>query len=133
MIAPSHYDRSVLARFLTASEDNCPHDIAAHVENCEECQLALEGMINDGLTMKEAGRLLQQDSSAAAMPAGTGQDLPAELQQLSFLEPSDDASTLGTFGRYEILRVLGRGGMGIVMQAFDPVLDRACAVKVLAP
>ncbi|MCA9130216.1 MAG: serine/threonine protein kinase [Planctomycetales bacterium] len=133
MIAPSHYDRSVLARFLTASEDNCPHDIAAHVENCEECQLALEGMINDGLTMKEAGRLLQQNSSAAAIPAGTGDDPPAELQQLSFLEPSVNSEALGMFGRYEILRVLGRGGMGVVMQAFDPVLDRSCAVKVLAP
>jgi serine/threonine protein kinase/outer membrane protein assembly factor BamB len=36
-------------------------------------------------------------------------------------------------GRFQIEQEIGRGGMGIVYRAYDPVLDRPIALKLLAP
>ena len=40
---------------------------------------------------------------------------------------------LGRLGPYEVSGVIGAGGMGIVLKAFDCSLDRTVAIKVMAP
>ncbi len=52
---------------------------------------------------------------------------------LGFLQPSVRPDSLGRLGHYEILQVLGHGGFGIVLRAFDDTLHRVVAIKVLAP
>ena len=40
---------------------------------------------------------------------------------------------LGRFGGYEIVGVVGSGGMGLVFKGYETALDRYVAIKVLAP
>ena len=44
-----------------------------------------------------------------------------------------DPSLLGRIAHYEIESVIGRGGMGVVLQGHDPTLGRPIALKVLSP
>lgn len=60
------------------------------------------------------------------------ESLPKELP-LDFLSPTTRPDALGRLGHYEVLELLGRGGFGIVLRAFDETLQRVVAVKVLAP
>jgi hypothetical protein len=57
----------------------------------------------------------------------------ADDEALSFLSPPTRPDSLGRLGHYEVLQVLGRGGFGIVFRAFDEMLQRVVALKVMAP
>ncbi|MGH7222145.1 MAG: protein kinase domain-containing protein, partial [Gemmataceae bacterium] len=52
---------------------------------------------------------------------------------LAFLAPATRPDSLGRIGHYEVLQLLGQGGFGIVFRAFDDMLHRVVAVKVLSP
>jgi eukaryotic-like serine/threonine-protein kinase len=118
---------------------------AEHVESCAACQRRLTELAGDEHAWSDARRLLAEDD-ADALPnreTPTGSILPERLQpsvadsarqsELGFLSPPSHPELLGRLGRYEIERVIGAGGMGIVLKGFDTELNRPVAVKVLAP
>ncbi|QEL16664.1 protein kinase domain-containing protein [Limnoglobus roseus] len=50
---------------------------------------------------------------------------------LGYLTPSAKPGSLGTLAHYEVMQVLGQGGFGTVLRAFDEKLHRMVAIKVL--
>lgn len=49
------------------------------------------------------------------------------------LAPSDVPGSLGRLGHYEVQQVLGSGGFGTVLRAFDDKLQRMVAIKLISP
>ncbi|XZE53201.1 serine/threonine-protein kinase [Planctomycetaceae bacterium SH139] len=118
-------------------------EFVAHLDTCESCRAYLDANAAELETWNEAGELLRpgefdaagtKSFSAAAMLIGGIDQQPVAIQSvLDQLAPTDDPHRLGRLGNYEISGVIGVGGMGVVLKAHDPSLERVVAVKVMAP
>jgi serine/threonine protein kinase len=111
------------------AQDHLPADelsaLEAHIENCPDCRFELDRMASDDRWTEAARRFLGAEATGFFEPDG----LSAE--GLAFLAPSDWPDSIGRLGTYEVKGILGRGGMGVVLKAFDPALSRNVAIKVL--
>jgi serine/threonine-protein kinase len=132
MIIDQHLSPESL-RLLVA--DDLPREdetrAAAHLDACPTCRAALERAAAEATWWNETEALLRLD--ADDLPPAGADDWSAADFSVDFLDPADDPELLGRLGEYEIHGVLGRGGMGVVLKARDPQLNRFVAIKALAP
>jgi predicted Zn finger-like uncharacterized protein len=116
-----------------------------HLESCPTCQQRLHLAEECGEDLRQWARRSGDPTMAPEDPAlaqmlerlrGSKSLLRpglVEAADLYFLQPSDQPGVLGTLGEYEVQEVIGQGGMGIVLKAFEPALHRLVAIKVLSP
>ena len=125
----SQCDMEFLARFLRGELSDVEiRDLETHLSACSTCRSRLEestAPANEWLALRDS--LSDKQSSDVT----SGQEDLASLQRL--LGPTDDPRMMGRIGTYEIVGLLGRGGMGVVFKALDPSLNRYVAIKMLAP
>ncbi|MCA9062039.1 MAG: serine/threonine protein kinase [Planctomycetaceae bacterium] len=119
--------------------------VGAHVELCADCQSRLSQLAADDDTWREARTLLSPVDDDSSDRLRIEMDHHSRRQWFSkavawteamarqVLAPASHPEMLGRIGRYDVERLIGSGGMGVVFKAFDTELNRPVAVKILAP
>lgn len=117
-----------------------------HVEGCEDCRSQLQQASDKPSDWWDEARRswLEEELPISSIDESTwisievGSELPhdttveAERVSLAFLGKPTHPELLGRIGRYNVERVIGTGGMGVVLKAFDTELNRVVAIKVLS-
>ena len=112
-----------------------------HLDHCEECRQRLEASaagedIWSGVRDSLRDQPLPPDgprSGDSALDSAADEASSSQATVLKLLAPTDDDRMIGRWGTYEVVGVVGTGGMGVVLKAFDAALNRYVAIKVLAP
>ena len=135
---------------LLQGDDEDHADSANHLAECPHCQARLEQLAADAKQWSEIRDSLQPDQefdSGSSSPSGNDPSRKprsgrerwqrnntwTESMAKSLLSPASHPEMLGRIGRYDVERLIGSGGMGVVFKAYDTELNRPVAVKLLAP
>jgi len=138
-ISPPPCDPRQASRFLDGALSDA--ELAAfesHLESCTACRATLESSAGNA----QAWSLVRDYLSSVTSGDDFTRDVPLEASELAdhgvsavlkLLGPTDDPAMLGRLAGYEIVGVIGCGGMGVVLKGFDARLNRFVAIKLLAP
>lgn len=113
-----------------------------HLDQCESCREYIQHQAGAEDWWQKTSSLLKptefdqagtQEFSAASSVLGSSRQPLVAKHVLEQLPPSEFPNHLGRLGTYEVTGVVGVGGMGVVLKAIDPSLDRVVAIKVMNP
>ncbi|MBL8873633.1 MAG: serine/threonine protein kinase [Planctomycetaceae bacterium] len=137
-------------RQLLLGNDDGPTGSVDHLAECSNCQARLERLaadaeqwsqIRDSLQLErdfEPGFESPLENNRSRSPHKERDHWLrhatwTESMAKSLLSPASHPEMLGRIGRYDVERLIGSGGMGVVFKAYDTELNRPVAIKLLAP
>jgi tRNA A-37 threonylcarbamoyl transferase component Bud32 len=135
----NHPSPAQLAAFAVGKlTDGDARAVAAHLQSCPDCRRAAERAPGDSFvarvrdarpTQSPGGTPLPDPVAAGGPPAASSATggPPVATSPAPDLPPE-----LVNHPRYQILRELGRGGMGVVYQARQTAMDRSVVIKVIS-
>jgi serine/threonine protein kinase len=120
-----------------------------HLSDCPACREKLESLTDVAGISRVMGTLtankheskhlklamdrLHQEGTYFRSEHSTFHAQASSVATLPLLQPAQKDGFIGRLGDIQIRRVLGQGGMGVVFEGLDAVLNRTVAVKVLSP
>ena len=122
-------------------------EVHRHLDQCAACADKLQSIAADRWSWSDVVECLPSDeydshvdaASLSVLGYSSSCDDVRDNESLlsreiaGWLDPTDNPQMLGRFAGYEIVGIIGHGGMGIVLKGFEASLNRYVAIKVLAP
>ena len=143
------------ARLERLAEGELPsgeqEELTRHLDACPDCQRGLEEVAAGRPAWQRAVRHVDRERlspDSAFWPAlrqleheagrddatrAEGDGEPSEEVALDFLGPPEAEGSIGRLDRFDVVEVIGRGGMGVVLKARDACLERFVAIKLMDP
>ena len=117
--------------------------VGRHLPDCEPCRRQFDQLMAADSSFGALGNL-PLDQSEADLGAFRAMDAPrfphsvvhhnhVELSGGLQLSLPRQREYMASLGKYDVISILGEGGMGLVLKARDHVLDREVALKVITP
>ncbi len=103
---------------------NVPGAVVGHIYACQRC----------GRALQEPARIVSpavHETWQADQLTAPGPDIPQSSGMIPVITPGPGPGGEARIGNYVLSRELGRGGMGVVHKAYDPVLKRDVAIKMI--